>query len=93
MLLNFPDTAGKLSRAHPRLSMAMDLLYNNGSNTMAHKRADNTYGANLLFTDGSVDFRTSQTLSDFVNDGGHPMDQNNPEVWREFIRDLENAEQ
>ncbi len=82
--VQFPGNARKLSETHSSLSIATDVLRE--TNRLAHKVGSST-GANVLYSDGSVEFHRDTELTDLVKTGGSPMDD--PVLWRQLIKALE----
>jgi prepilin-type N-terminal cleavage/methylation domain-containing protein len=80
----FPEVAKRLSQTHPRYSVALDVLQTR--ERMSHQRGGYA-GANLLYSDSSVQFRSNSAIlknksagSDFMTD---------PLTWRSLIQELE----
>lgn len=81
---SFPEAAKKLSQTHPRYSVALDVLQTR--DRMSHRRGGYA-GANLLYSDSSVQFRSdSEILKDKSYSGDFMSD---PVIWRSLIHELE----
>ena len=85
----YPNAAYKYSQMDPSLSVVLDLL--NDAERLAHKSGAYT-GANMLYGDGSVEFRKSESLSKFYsssNTTGINSLLRGHVLWREVLQDLE----
>ena len=78
----FPDQAYKYSKMDPTLSVALDLLM---GKQLAHKSGSYT-GSNLLFGDGSVEFKRDD---ENVLTNESLIGNTDPTKWRKALRALE----
>ncbi len=80
----FPAPTHRLSQTHPNYSMCLDVLQH--PDRLSHKRG-NYMGVNMLYADGSVQFRTNPNLLNLSTYTVDPMEDIT--LWREMIRALE----
>jgi prepilin-type N-terminal cleavage/methylation domain-containing protein len=80
----FPDVANKLSETHPKHSIALDVLQTR--ERMSHQKGGYA-GANMLYSDSSVQFRSDSEILKKKTDTSDYM--SDPLVWRSLIKELE----